>query len=269
MNILAIDTATEACSAALQVNDKDYLKYQVAPQQHSQLLLAMVEQLLAEADLSVGELDGLVFGRGPGSFTGVRIATGMAQGLAMSGNLPTVGVSSLATMAQSARHDAHVADLDGITLDGETLASETPDGEASAGEEADGVTHCIAAIDARMQEVYFGIFCSNDEGIMIAQQPEEVLAPDQAVAKIAAYLTSLPASQSVCCVGTGWQAYEPLQVMCDQDAQLRATQILYPSADFMLEQAKFDLQAGNTLAPQDIQPLYIRDKVTWKKLPGR
>ena len=254
MNILAIDTATEACSAALQVNDKDYLKYQVAPQQHSQLLLAMVEQLLAEADLSVGELDGLVFGRGPGSFTGVRIATGMAQGLAMSGNLPTVGVSSLATMAQSARHDAHRAGLGAIAL-----AGETPDGK----------THCIAAIDARMQEVYFGIFCSNDEGIMIAQQPEEVLAPDQAVAKIAAYLTSLPASQSVCCVGTGWQAYEPLQTICDQDAQLRATQILYPSADFMLEQAKFDLQAGNTLAPQDIQPLYIRDKVTWKKLPGR
>lgn len=264
MNILAIDTATEACSAALQVNDKDYLKYQVAPQQHSQLLLAMVEQLLAEADLSVGELDGLVFGRGPGSFTGVRIATGMAQGLAMSGNLPTVGVSSLATMAQSARHYAHGADLDGIALAGEASA-----GEEAAGEEAAGATHCIAAIDARMQEVYFGIFCSNDEGIMIAQQPEEVLAPDQAVAKIAAYLASLPASQTVCCVGTGWQAYEPLQTICDQHAQLRTTQILYPSADFMLEQAKPDLQAGNTLAPQDIQPLYVRDKVTWKKLPGR
>lgn len=240
MKILAIDTATEACSAALQVDDKCYLEYQVAPQQHSQLLLSMVEKLLSEAELSVSELDGLVFGRGPGSFTGVRIATGMAQGLAMSANLPAVGVSSLSTMAQSALH--------------------IPKHQTE---------HCIAAIDARMGEVYFGIYSVNEDGKMVPQQPEEVLSPDLAGAKIEAFLAQLPPSQMVCCTGTGWDAYKRLQSIRDKHSQLHATSILYPSAEFMPEQAKPDLLAGNTLDPQNIQPLYVRDKVTWKKLPGR
>lgn len=240
MKILAIDTATEACSAALLIDQTCMVEYQVAPQQHSQLLLSMVEKLLSQAQVAVSGLDGLVFGRGPGSFTGVRIATGMAQGLAMSANLPVVGVSSLATMAQAALH--------------------LPDVSAE---------HCIAAIDARMGEVYFGIYSRNNAGIMVKQQDEVVLSPEEASAKTDAFLASVDPALSACTVGTGWDAYKTLQHLRSDHKQLHSTAILYPSAEFMPVQAESDFQAGNTLEPQDIQPLYIRDKVTWKKLPGR
>lgn len=240
MKILAIDTATEACSAALYTDQTCEVAYQVAPQQHSQLLLSMVEKLLSDAQLTVSDLDGLVFGRGPGSFTGVRIATGMAQGLAMSAALPAVGVSSLATMAQASQHLPEIS-----------------------------ARHCIAAIDARMGEVYFGIYSRNDDGIMVKQQDEVVLPPEAASAAIEAFLATLEPASEVCTVGTGWDAYDTLKSLRDDHARLLTTSILYPSAAHMPELAKADLLAGNTLELQDIQPLYIRDKVTWKKLPGR
>ena len=82
MKLLAIDTATEACSAALLVDDNTFSRYQIAPRQHAALILSMVDELLTEAGVPLGAIDALVFGRGPGAFTGVRIATGVVQGLA-------------------------------------------------------------------------------------------------------------------------------------------------------------------------------------------
>ena len=99
MNILAIDTATEACSVALQFKDTVITRFEICPQQHSQRLLPMVDEVLKEAKVSLGDLDLLAFGRGPGSFTGVRIATGMIQGLALGTGLKVAGVSTLEAMA--------------------------------------------------------------------------------------------------------------------------------------------------------------------------
>jgi len=151
MKILAIDTSTEACSAALLHDDEISQRYQVAPRQHAELILGMCDELLAEMNINLNELDAIAFGRGPGAFTGVRIATGVVQGIAFAHELPVVPVSSLAAMAFS----------------GWIEQSET---------------HVMTAIDARMDEVYWACYECSDQGAkeVVAEQvclPEEVALP--------------------------------------------------------------------------------------------
>ena len=100
--ILAIDTATEACSVALLNDESTDALFELCPREHTQRILPMVQQVLANNQLNLNQLDALAFGRGPGSFTGVRIGIGIAQGLALGAELPMIGVSTLATMAQGA-----------------------------------------------------------------------------------------------------------------------------------------------------------------------
>jgi len=102
IKILALDTATEACSAALLMGDELLERYQVAPREHTQLLMPMVDSLMEEAGLAMHELDAITFGRGPGSFTGLRIAAGFTQGLALGAELPVLPVSDLAALALQA-----------------------------------------------------------------------------------------------------------------------------------------------------------------------
>ena len=125
--LLALDTATECCSAALLHDGTVTARSEVIPRQHAQRLLPMIEELLGERQLRLQDVDALVFGRGPGAFTGVRIATGMVQGLAFAADKPVIAVSNLAALAQRAWRE-HGA---------ETVA---------------------AAIDARMDEVYWGLY---------------------------------------------------------------------------------------------------------------
>ncbi|HRH79992.1 MAG TPA: tRNA (adenosine(37)-N6)-threonylcarbamoyltransferase complex dimerization subunit type 1 TsaB [Thiobacillaceae bacterium] len=112
MHLLAFDTSTEWCSAALWMDGRVIDAAVHAGQAHSRLLLPMVSSLLAEAGLTLGELDGIAFGRGPGSFTGVRIACGVAQGLALGASLPLLGVSTLEAMAEEADAEQVVTCLD-------------------------------------------------------------------------------------------------------------------------------------------------------------
>jgi tRNA threonylcarbamoyladenosine biosynthesis protein TsaB len=90
MKLLAVETATHACSAALYIDGEIQQRFEIAPQQHTKLILPMIDSLLNEAGLKPQQLDGLAFGRGPGSFTGVRIATGIIQGIAFGADLPVV-----------------------------------------------------------------------------------------------------------------------------------------------------------------------------------
>jgi len=99
LNILALDTSTEFCSAALWLDGVLDERETLAGQTHSSVLLGMVDELLDAHALTVHDLDGIAFGEGPGSFTGLRIACGVVQGLAFGAELPVVGVGTLLAMA--------------------------------------------------------------------------------------------------------------------------------------------------------------------------
>lgn len=101
-NILAFDTATNACTVALQVGAKVYARHEIAPSQHAKLLLPLINDLLSEAKINLSDLNAVAFGCGPGSFMGVRLATATAQGLAFGLNIPLISISTLQILAQTA-----------------------------------------------------------------------------------------------------------------------------------------------------------------------
>ena len=112
MRILALETSTEYCSVALWQDGAIIERCELVGQKHSERLIAMLDEVLCEADITLAQLDGIAFGAGPGSFTGVRIACGVAQGLALGADLPVVGVCTLLALAQASGHDNVIATLD-------------------------------------------------------------------------------------------------------------------------------------------------------------
>lgn len=112
MKILALETSTEYCSVALYLDGKILNKEILAERRHSEILLPMVQEILAEAELTLRQIDGIAFGAGPGSFTGLRIACGVAQGLAYAVTLPVVGISTLTAVAQKIRKQKVIVALD-------------------------------------------------------------------------------------------------------------------------------------------------------------
>ncbi len=148
MNILAIETATEACSVALLHGEESIDRSELAPRRHAELVLPMAESLLAEAGITRKQLDAIAVGRGPGAFTGVRLAISVAQGLALALDLPVLPVSSLAALAMQA-----------------------PDDGAGV----------LAAIDARRDEIYAGTFRFSADGLVEPLDVERVLAATDVV----------------------------------------------------------------------------------------
>ena len=220
MKLLAIDTATEACSAALYIDGDIIEKYELAPRKHSELILPMVDTLLAEADIKLTSLDALAFGRGPGAFTGVRITAGVIQGLAFASNLPTIPISTLAAMAQSAVNESKTI---------------------------------ISAIDARMDEIYVGMFSVGDNNIVIPVSEEQVIAPEN---------VNFDLPSDCFGVGSGWDAYG--QILSEKVGnKLKGYNARrYPSASNILKLAAIEFIAGNVLEAADALPVYLRNKVT-------
>ncbi|HVS78551.1 MAG TPA: tRNA (adenosine(37)-N6)-threonylcarbamoyltransferase complex dimerization subunit type 1 TsaB, partial [Steroidobacteraceae bacterium] len=144
MRLLALDTATENCSAALLVEGRLLTREAELARGHAEHILPMIDELLGEAGLSLRDLDALAFGRGPGSFTGVRLAASLAQGLAFGAGLGVVPVSDLRALAQRA-------------LD-----------------EDESVARVIVCNDARMQEIYWAGFERGRDGLAVARGPERV-----------------------------------------------------------------------------------------------
>ena len=133
MKLLAVETSTEACSAALFIDGKVSERYELAPKEHTKLILPMIASLMAEAGLKPQQLDALAFSRGPGSFTGVRISTGVIQGIALGADLPVVPVSTLAAIAQ----DFFDSNDDNVAY---------------------------VAMDARMSEIFWGVYRRDAQG---------------------------------------------------------------------------------------------------------
>lgn len=150
MRILAIDTATERCSAAVRVDGQVIEQSVETPKGHAELILPMVQSVLAESGLTLRQLDAIAYGRGPGAFTGVRIAIGVVQGLAFGADLRTIGISDLAAVAQQ------------------------------VAQPGDRVLVCM---DARMGEVYAGEFVCEPSGLVRAEGPERVQRPEDVVAQ--------------------------------------------------------------------------------------
>lgn len=147
MKLLAVETSTEACSTALLTDGHVIHRFEIAPRRHTELILGMVDNLLHESDLSLSNMDALAFGCGPGSFTGLRIAAGVIQGLAFGADLPVVPISSLAALAQGTYRER-------------------------------GEHNVLAVIDARMSEVYWGTYQYVD-GIMQGVDDDRISRPDQ------------------------------------------------------------------------------------------
>ncbi|MGY3993109.1 tRNA (adenosine(37)-N6)-threonylcarbamoyltransferase complex dimerization subunit type 1 TsaB [Aeromonas veronii] len=229
LKILAVDTATEACSAALLVGDKLFSRWEEAPRDHTRKILPMVQAVLEDAGISLSDLDAIAFGRGPGSFTGVRIGISVAQGLAFGAGVPLIGISTLAAMAQGAYR-------------------------------LDGAQQVLTAIDARMNEVYFGRYELIDGRMQLVG--DEVVSEPAALVDVHGKLAG-----PVTCVGTGFETYgETLSGLADE---LAVSQVRFPAAEDMLPLARAAWLAGEAVPVEQATPVYLRDKVTWKKLPGR
>jgi len=219
MRILALETSTEYCSVALWQDGAVSGRCELVGQKHSELLMEMLDGVLREASVTLAQLDGIAFGAGPGSFTGVRITCGVAQGLALGANLPVIGVCTLQALAQASGHDK-----------------------------------VIAALDARMAEVYHAAY-EKRNGTWVAVCEPSLCLPQHA-----------PSVE-----GTGWFAAgsgylahgEPLReryaanlVAVDEHA--------VPQASAVAQLAATMFAAGLGVDAAQALPLYLRDKVALK-----
>jgi len=213
MKLLAFETATEACSVAVWIDCEVRERFDLAPRRHAELALPWAEALLAEGGLAKSQLDAIAVGRGPGAFTGVRLAIAIAQGIALALDRPVVPVSTLAALAVRA-----------------------------------GARDVVAAIDARMGEVYVGAYrCEGGDATLVDRErvskPGDVVVPDGAWVG----------------VGTGFGAV---------DGALAATLGLQrfdagalPHASDVAHLAALAFARGEAVAPERAEPAYLRDNV--------
>lgn len=220
MKILALETSTDACSVALQVGEETHSDHRIASQQHAGLLLPMIDALMKQAGLKPQELDAIAFGQGPGSFTGVRIATSVAQGIALGARCPLVGVSSLQAIAQGCLREF--------------------------GDERIGV-----ALDARMQEVYWGLY-QRDENDLMRVVGDELVCPAPSIPEDAVFTIV---------AGAGADRYRDVLLSRDSGDTLVFREDRWPMAIDLLALAEPRVLAGETTPPADAMPVYLRNKV--------
>jgi tRNA threonylcarbamoyladenosine biosynthesis protein TsaB len=223
LKLLAIDTATEQCSVALLIDAHCVERCVPTPRGHTELVLPMVQEVLSESGLSLQQLDAIAFGRGPGAFTGVRIAIGVAQGLAYALGVPVLPVSNLAAVAQQAAAQLNVGE------------------------------QVLVCMDARMGEIYMGVFALAADGLMVAVGAEQLLPPGQ---------LRLDTAQVRVGLGTGFRAYPLLREQC---AALRLDDSALPRAREIAQLAARDHAAGLAVSPEQALPVYLRDQVVHVK----
>jgi tRNA threonylcarbamoyladenosine biosynthesis protein TsaB len=228
-DLLAVETSAEACSAALAVGGQitDFCEH--APLRHAEVLLPAVERLLQGSGRDLSALDAIAFGRGPGSFTSLRIGIGVVQGLAWASGLPVIPVSSLAAAAQAA--------VDEGTVPG---------------------TRLVVALDARMDEVYTAEFCSGADGLVRADGTERVCGPEQ---------LDLPVTGDFIAVGNGFERFDVLRRAAATSLACRPS--VWPTANAVCRLAADWLRSHAPLPAAMAQPVYLRNQVAVKPSSGQ
>ena len=225
LNILAIDSSTEACSAALLRDDGQvFAEFEIAPRQHTRLLSKMMDAVLDAGKTPKSSLTHCAFCNGPGAFTGIRIAAATAQGLAIGLEIPVITISTLATLAQASMDRHSLADT-------------------------------LVALDARMGEIYWAIYQRNKSGIATLKDSEKLDKLDKL------NLETLPASGA----GHGWKVIlenSPSWMVKHNDIVIDAD--LLPDARSLLKLARQALCENRVVKPENVQINYLRNQVAHK-----
>ena len=225
MNLLALDTSTEVLSLAIQLGEKTFTHSQIAGNASSQLVLPQIQLLLDAANIKLSDLNGIAFGAGPGSFTGVRIACGVAQGLGFGANLPVVGVSTLLALA-----------------------------------EASGEDNVIACLDARMGEIYHAAF-QKHENIWRETLETQVCKPESSPVLAFRASQMIMHEKAWVGIGSGWGVYgETLSTIYAQNLTKILAEVT-PTAEAILRLAKPTFIAGLAKPASEAAPIYIRNRV--------
>lgn len=244
--ILALDSSSENCSVAILHDGRMSLNSKHAPRKHTQLMLPLMQEELKNRALELNDIEAIAFGCGPGSFTGIRIAAGVAQGLAFGLDVPIYAISNLKALA---------------------LQSYLKYGE----------TKVLACIDARMDEVYWGLFevISKNQRDSASQSDtnapsikyyvnslidEQVTAPADVETQLLAYDLS-----QLCAIGSGLEFLTESTLSAFKAVDSKAQ----PDSDTIAFLADTAEEIGLSGALSDALPSYVRDTVTWNKLPGR
>lgn len=222
MKILAIETATEACSVALDIDGECHHRFEIAPRRHTELVLPMVDELLKQSNIQTSDLDAIAFGQGPGAFTGVRVALGVIQGLAFAHDTPVIPISTLNALAQHYAHE---------------------------------YSQLAVAIDARMQEIYWGLFTKNDLGLMQQSSDEIVCSP--------VAITQATTGEWYG-AGTGWKTYEKELKAKFNQTLLGFDGDLLPNAIDIIALAKPAYLEGKAISVEQALPVYLRNNVVNK-----
>lgn len=221
MKILALDTSLAACSVALCDGDKVAFLHQVAPMQQAVLILPMIHELLGMLSLTVNELDAIAYGCGPGNFTGIRIASCVAQGLAFTKQLPIIRISTLAVIAQTA-YEEHAWNKQ------------------------------LVAVDARTNQVYWAMYEWDEtagKGYMKLINKEELCTP-QSVTR--------PDGQDWYAVGDGWGKYQAALIDCLKFEPKMSNISILPTASALLKLAKWKYKEGDWVSTIEALPNYLR-----------
>ena len=223
MKLLAVETATEACSAALYIDGEITERFSLTANEHTKLILPMIDTLMSEAGLLPQQLDALAFGCGPGSFTGVRIATGVIQGIAFGADLPVVPISTLAAIAQD-YFDSN-----------DNMEQHT----------------AFTAMDARMGEIFWGVYNRDQFGYAaligkeVVTLAEDIAFPD---------LTGIG-------LGSGWGVYEEI-LMLRLAGKVKHYEVdVRPRARAIARLGARGFELGLAVAVELAMPVYLRDKV--------
>jgi tRNA threonylcarbamoyladenosine biosynthesis protein TsaB len=219
--ILAIDTSTQACSCALNRDGEIIEHFEIIPRQHADQLLSMIDDLMKDQGLTYSDLSAVAFGQGPGSFTGLRIATGVTQGIAFGANIPVVPVSTLASMALQVRK----TDNDVV----------------------------FSTLDARINEVYWGIYTVEGKSVSLIST-EGLCKPEDLP-------LSVPGNPaSMIGVGSGLEFRDRMPELYREMLSDEMPSI-YPRAGAIAELAVEYFLQDMTRKPEEVSPIYLRDNV--------